>query len=236
MRYIVPFVIFASSVFAFKPFSVTKEIAEYALYSENGSGFMQYFLDTVTFRGKPAYRLIAISGLSNIEKRLVVRDSTVLYVDENTLRPIYGSKKVRGTVMKLSYEVEYDTLIHLNWERRGIKIDTTFSMSDDLYDNLELFYLVRMIPLEEDEEVEFTLFYPSYMVKTRTKAKVMGLTKTTFDEGDTVEAYQIRVETRFSRGDYYVEAKPPHRIIQYNDHRSKSKLILRKIPTGTVPE
>ncbi len=213
-----------------------RDVTEYSVYTQNGKGYTRMIVDTATYKGKPALRLISITGISNVKKLFVMRDSTILYLDRDTFRPFYSTRFVKRPGYKLSYEATYDDKVSIKLNDNGKRKDATYNFTADMYDNQEIFLLLRRFPQEKGAKGEIADVIPSAVTFVKMQIENVGDAKVKNAEGDKVDVVHLKLTMLDRKLDVYVEKKPPYRVVRYEDPSTGIVMALRKKPTGRVPK
>lgn len=225
-----------SGTIAWKELPPPREVTEYSVYTRAAKGYMRMISDTSTYKGKPAIRFIVITGLSNIKTLFILRDSSLLYLDPKTWKPLYVTRTVKRPGYNMSYEATCDSLILIKILRGGKKRETFLRSVPEMYENQELFLLLRKFPFKKGSEGEIMDLKPKDATFIKTKIKILGDTVTTDAEGDSVGVVHMKVTMQSKQQDMYFAKKFPYRMIRYEDPSDSVSIILRKKPTGVLPK
>ncbi|OYV02993.1 hypothetical protein CGW93_02905 [candidate division bacterium WOR-3 4484_18] len=165
-----------------------------------------------------------ITSLVNIrEDTVTLRDSTYLVLD-SLLNPLLCHKYLTGSKTPLLVEAQYGTskVVVRMVPSTGSR-ERTLRIRRPIYDNEEIYHLLRTIPYHTGYEARFYLMSTFAARFVPVSIEVCDTEPVTLSYG-VKEGIKIRLRVNRTSHYFWYEANPPHRMLKY--HNKWTNVIL----------
>jgi hypothetical protein len=163
--------------------------------------------------------------ISEADEAGEISQSSQVYVDAATLRPLRGHKEIHapGTEATLEYTYsgdQVDIKALVNGEERSAAV----KVSHNILDNDQLLMTLRAIPFAEGYEAATLLVAPARALRITTTVRVQGREKVEVPAG-TSEVWRVELDFGQAKQQVWYEVEPPHRMLQYDNGAQRLVLL-----------
>jgi len=140
-----------------------------------------------------------------------------LSVSAADLKPVSGNQTIQMPGMVASLVTNYSNgQVSVNATVDGDEQSAEFDIPDDAYDNDEVFFLLRTIPLEVGYSATYTNVVPAYALTPKATVTVVGEEEVTAPAG-SFNCYKLELSAAGAVQYMWYGVDEPHYLIKYDN-------------------